>query len=32
MNAHMLSRKVMRQGYYWTTMEADCAAYVRKCH
>ena len=22
----------MRQGYYWTTMEADCIAYVRKCH
>ena len=24
MNAHMLSRKIMRQGYYWTVMEADC--------
>ena len=23
MNAHMLSRKIMRQGYYWITMEAD---------
>jgi len=23
MNAYMLSRKIMRQGYYWTTMEAD---------
>ena len=22
----------MRQGYYWTTMEADCMAHVRKCH
>ena len=32
MNAHMLSRKVMRQGYYWTTMEADCVTYVQKCH
>ena len=32
MNAHMLSRKIMRQGYYWTTMEADHAAYIRKCH
>ena len=32
MNAHMLSRKIMRQGYYWTTMEADCAAHVQKCH
>ena len=32
MNEHMLSRKIMRQGYYWTTMEADCVARVRKCH
>ena len=32
MNAHMLSQKIMRQGYYWTTMEADCAAHVKKCH
>ena len=32
MNAHMLLRKIVRQGYYWTTMEADCAAHVRKCH
>ena len=32
MNAHMLSRKIMRQGYYWTTMEADCVAHVCKCH
>ena len=22
----------MRQGYYWTTMEADCVAHVRKWH
>ena len=22
----------MRQGYYWTTMEADCVAHVQKCH
>ena len=28
MNAHMLSRKIMRQGYYWTTMEVDCATHV----
>ena len=28
MNAHMLSRKIMRQGYHWTTMEANCAAHV----
>ena len=32
MNAHMLSRKIMRQGYYWTTMGVDCVAHVRKCH
>ena len=24
MNAHMLSQKIMRQGYYWTTIEANC--------
>ena len=23
MNAHMLSRKIMGQGYFWTTMEAN---------
>ena len=28
MNAHMLLRKIMRQGYHWTTMEADCVAHV----
>ena len=28
MNAHILSRKIMRQGYYWTTMEADYVAHV----
>ena len=32
MNAHMLSKKIMRQSYYWITMEADCVAHVRKCH
>ncbi|XP_075633352.1 uncharacterized protein LOC142605800 [Castanea sativa] len=32
MNAHMLSRKIMRQDYYWTTMEANYAAQVQKCH
>ena len=32
MNAHMLSQKIMRQRYYWTTMEADYAAHVRKCY
>ena len=32
MNAHMLSREIMRQGYYWITMEANFTAHVRKCH
>ena len=32
MNAHMLSQKIMSQGYYWTTMKTDCAAHVQKCH
>ena len=32
MNAHMLSQKITRQGYYWTTMEAEYAVHVRKCH
>ena len=28
MNAHMLSRKIIKQGYYWTTMEVDSAVHV----
>ncbi|XP_074300975.1 uncharacterized protein LOC141632316 [Silene latifolia] len=32
MNAHMLIRKIIRLGYYWTTMETDCCKYVRHCH
>ena len=32
MNAHMLLRKIMRQGYYWTTIEVDCVAHVWKCN
>jgi len=32
MNAHMLSRKIIRQGYFWTIMEAVCVAHVQKCH
>ncbi|XP_061359320.1 uncharacterized protein LOC133303422 [Gastrolobium bilobum] len=30
-NGHMMTRKIMRSGYYWSTMEADCVGYVRKC-
>ena len=32
MNAHMLLQKIMRQVYYWTTMEVDSSAHVQKCH
>ena len=32
MSAMMLTRKIMRLGYYWTTMEADCRNYVKHCH
>ncbi|XP_077252409.1 uncharacterized protein LOC143891761 [Tasmannia lanceolata] len=32
MNGKMLSRKILILGYYWPTMEADCYAYVKKCH
>ncbi|XP_023880936.1 uncharacterized protein LOC111993323 [Quercus suber] len=28
----MRLRKIMRQGYYLTTMEADCVAHVQKYH
>jgi len=31
-NGHALARKILRVGYYWSTMEADCCDYVRKCH
>ncbi|CAL0301300.1 unnamed protein product [Lupinus luteus] len=30
-NGHMMAKKILRSGYYWTTMEADCMGYVRKC-
>jgi len=29
---HTMSRKLLRAGYYWTTMEHDCYQYARKCH
>ncbi|XP_077251887.1 uncharacterized protein LOC143891133 [Tasmannia lanceolata] len=32
MNGKMLSKMILRLGYYWPTMEADCYAYVKKCH
>ncbi|PKI68457.1 hypothetical protein CRG98_011146 [Punica granatum] len=32
MNGLMLAKKVMRLGYYWSTMETDCVKHVRHCH
>ena len=29
MNGVMLARKILRQGYYWLTMESDCINFVR---
>jgi ribonuclease HI len=29
---HAMAKKLLRSGYYWLTMEADCCAYARKCH
>ena len=31
-NGHTMSRKILRAGYYWLTMESDCYRYVKKCH
>ena len=28
---HMLARKIMRTGYFWLTMEADCCLFVQRC-
>ncbi|XP_021752865.1 uncharacterized protein LOC110718341 [Chenopodium quinoa] len=29
MNGRMLARKILRAGYYWTTLESDCIHFVR---
>nr|CAN70398.1 hypothetical protein VITISV_039104 [Vitis vinifera] len=31
MGGHMLARKIMRTGYFWLTMEADCCQFVQRC-
>uniref|UniRef100_A0A151UHE1 Integrase zinc-binding domain-containing protein n=1 Tax=Cajanus cajan TaxID=3821 RepID=A0A151UHE1_CAJCA len=28
----VMARKIMRAGYFWSTMEKDCISYARKCH
>lgn len=30
-NGHMLAKKIIRQGYFWTTLETDCIQLVRRC-
>ncbi|PKI46210.1 hypothetical protein CRG98_033399 [Punica granatum] len=32
MNCLMLAKKIMRLGYYWSTMETDCVKHVKHCH
>ncbi|XP_058219254.1 uncharacterized protein LOC131329863 [Rhododendron vialii] len=32
MNGKMLVKKILRQGYFWSTMETECLEYVRRCH
>ena len=31
-NGRMLAKKILRMGYYWSTMETDCMDYVKSCH
>ena len=31
-NGHAMARKILRAGYYWLTMEADCYHYTKTCH
>ena len=31
-NGLTMARQILRSGYYWSTMEANCIAFMRKCH
>ena len=31
-NGHTVAKKILRPGYYWSTMEADCHHHSRTCH
>ncbi|WJZ98498.1 hypothetical protein VitviT2T_017014 [Vitis vinifera] len=31
MGGYMLARKIIRTGYFWLTMEADCCQFVQRC-
>ncbi|PHU02082.1 hypothetical protein BC332_27333 [Capsicum chinense] len=32
MKGYVLSKKILREGYYWLTMERDFIRFVQKCH
>ena len=32
MNGFTLAKKILRAGYFWMTMENDCARFVQRCH
>ena len=31
-SVHIMSRQIIRVGYYWMALENDFISYVRKCH
>src|SRR4051812_10264425 len=31
-NGHAMTRKILRAGYYWMTMESDCYQYAKRCN
>ncbi|XP_039684984.1 uncharacterized protein [Medicago truncatula] len=31
-SGHTMAKKILRAGYYWMTMEADCYKHARKCY
>ena len=32
LNGHLMAKKMLREGYYWLTMESDCYKFAKKCH
>ncbi|XP_070011333.1 uncharacterized protein [Nicotiana sylvestris] len=32
MNNFLLAKKILKDGYFWMTMETECIRYVQKCH
>lgn len=31
-SGHTMAKKILREGYFWLTMETDCYNYARQCH